>query len=103
MRERQYWEATLIVRISLFLALNFRLDLGQFLMGRNMYHGPKTWPWWRLVAVRFYRAQVNLPSTGWRIWLYTRWGACYLDVICDRRGIVKKRVQFWTFSFRSQC
>jgi hypothetical protein len=50
-------------------------------------HGPQTWPWWRLASVSVIRASgVILPSTGYNVWLYTRWGAYLLGVYFDRRN-----------------
>lgn len=48
-------------------------------------HSPQTWPWWRLFWLRFCRLAVHPPNTGYRVWLYTRWGALFADVAFDRR------------------
>lgn len=49
-------------------------------------HGPQDWPWWRLLSFRLTRLdQVQRPSTGHRLWLYSRWGALYWEVFFDRR------------------
>ena len=52
-------------------------------------HGPQTWPWWRLVVPSVNSIGVQKPSTGWRLWLYTRWGALSFDVYFDRRPKTK--------------
>lgn len=50
-------------------------------------HGPQSWPWWRLVSSSIVKlGNVNTPSTGWRLWLYTRWGAWCGDIYFDRRA-----------------
>lgn len=46
-------------------------------------HGPKVWPWWRLVVVHPVRWSLLSPidranarsHKGYNIWVYTRWGA----------------------------
>jgi hypothetical protein len=48
-------------------------------------HGPQSWPWWRLVSPSIIKLDVHSPSFGWRLWLYTRWGAWCGDVYVDRR------------------
>ena len=37
-------------------------------------HGPQTWLWWRLVSFSFLA-----PNWGYRLWIYSRWGALNLD------------------------
>jgi hypothetical protein len=50
------------------------------------YHGPQTWPWWRWISFSILiLPHVHKPSTGWRLWVYTRWGAAFFDVYFDRR------------------
>jgi len=48
-------------------------------------HGPKTWPWWKLCTFSFVRLTCELPSTGYRLWCYTRAGGRTLDIYLDRR------------------
>jgi len=48
-------------------------------------HGPQTWPWWKVFTLGFNRIDQVLPNTGWRMWIYTRWGAKGFDVCFDRR------------------
>ena len=48
-------------------------------------HGPQTWPWWRLFGLGFCRLAVHDPSTGYRMWVYTRAGGRTVEVIFDRR------------------
>ena len=43
-------------------------------------HGPQTWPWWRLIAVKLYQLKISKPSSAWRLWIYTRWGALFGDL-----------------------
>ncbi|WP_290439381.1 hypothetical protein [Xanthomonas axonopodis] len=31
------------------------------------------------------RLELCRPTTGYRLWVYTRWGAMYGDVVFDRR------------------
>jgi len=52
-------------------------------------HGPQTWPWWRMVSLGPVRLDVYPPSTGYRLWVYTRWGACYGDLVFDRRNLAR--------------
>jgi hypothetical protein len=59
--------------------------------GLRPAHGPQTWPWWQLVAFAFVRLDVHLPSTGYRLWVYTRFGAVYGDIVFDRRQVAQKR------------
>lgn len=49
-------------------------------------HGPQTWPCWRLMSFSLVRLEMAEPSSGWRLWVYTRWGAWYGDMVLDRRG-----------------
>lgn len=51
-------------------------------------HGPD-WshrPWWKPVAVLFCAVSVHAPSTGYRLWIYTRLGTMHFDVYFDRRN-----------------
>lgn len=50
-------------------------------------HGPQNWPWWRLFSIRVVRIDMCWPSTGRRMWFYTRWGAGYVGIIFDRRRV----------------
>lgn len=47
------------------------------------------WPWWRRVRVRVVRLAVSFPSTGYRLWVYTRHGAYEAEVCFDRRPRVE--------------
>ena len=51
----------------------------------NCLHGPQVWEWWRLLGYLICTTTVAPPSTGYRLWLYTRWWAVYLDITFDRR------------------
>ncbi len=44
--------------------------------GVPVQYGPQTWPWWRLLSLSFLRLEVYRPTTGYRLWAYTRWGRC---------------------------
>jgi hypothetical protein len=54
---------------------------------------PKLWPWWRLIAFTYCNLDssvdpvfgVHPPSSGRRLWIYTRWGSIYGDIYIDRR------------------
>lgn len=48
-------------------------------------HGPQTWPWWKVCGLRYCVIGVSPPSTGHRLWIYTRWGAWLGDLVVDRR------------------
>lgn len=50
-------------------------------------HGPKVWPWWRMFSARLYKAAVHRPSTGYNLWIYTRWGAKCVEIYFDRRNL----------------
>ena len=51
-------------------------------------HGPQQWPWWRLLSFGLVRQDIQRPSTGRRLWIYTRWGAFYVGIIIDMRAKV---------------
>lgn len=48
-------------------------------------HGPQEWRWWRLFSSSIIRLNPWPPSTGIRLWVYTRWGAICFDVYIDHR------------------
>jgi hypothetical protein len=49
-------------------------------------HGPQVWPWWKLISWKFVRKAVQPPSTGYGLWVYTRWGAVTpIEIYFDRR------------------
>ncbi len=64
--------------------IDFHLDGHRF---TKHTHGPKTWPWWRLVVVHIVAWDGGLNNEarklddrfntlkGYNIWIYTRWGA----------------------------
>jgi len=35
-------------------------------------HGPKRWPRWRLFSLSLIRLDTYPPSTGYRLWVYTK-------------------------------
>lgn len=49
-------------------------------------HGPKVWPRWKRFAFGpLLDLNVTAPSTGTRLWLYTRAGGRHCDLYIDRR------------------
>ncbi len=64
--------------------------------GGGCKHGPKSesWPRWKFVAFSWlelvkgnaylYRDRPAQHSSR-RLWIYTRWGTCHVDVTIDRR------------------
>jgi hypothetical protein len=65
-----------------------RVSRGHWIQGR-MGHGPRRWPWWRLLSVRIYRLAVCPPTTGFVIWFYMRRGAASIQVVFDRRRLMQ--------------
>jgi len=58
--------------------------------GGGCRHGAcsQSWPWWKLASILFCRIAIDpklSPSSGWRVWFYTRRGALYADLHIDRR------------------
>lgn len=99
--ERRYYNFTFILKLHALLAFNFLFSTAHMGEGPMKYHGPQTWPWWRLVAPRMMQIRGSygpMPEAR-RLWLYTRWGAYYCDFMLDRRGVVQKRVQGWIRSW----
>lgn len=68
------------------MKIKFELSAAHFADGMKVSHGPQKWPWWRLFSLRLVRIACGKPSTGWRVWLYTRWGAGHIGVYFDRRS-----------------
>lgn len=66
-----------------------------FYYGRPLQcaHGPQVWPWWRLVTPSFISLHVHPPSSGYRLWLYTRWGSPCFDIYFNRRDKVTEQGQ----------
>lgn len=68
-------------------------DVHESFRGKPRYQGvqhdecPKSWPWWRIVAFYLGRLDIVAPTSGMRLWVYTRWGSIYADVVIDRRGL----------------
>jgi hypothetical protein len=54
-----------------------RLAISDPFFSTVVFHGPKTWPWWRLVSFSFVRcgrtSDTSYPRT-YRLWVYFRWG-----------------------------
>lgn len=67
------------------MIIRFSKSFAHFRTHLHPMHGPQIWPWWRLVSFGPHRLGVCSPSTGYRLWIYTRWGACHFDVFFDRR------------------
>ena len=69
------------------MRIKFSKSFAHFRSDLHPTHGPQVWPWWRLVSFSVVRLEIHLPSTGYRLWVYTRWGACFFDVYFDRRNL----------------
>lgn len=69
--------------------MRIRLNVSRAHFRPDMHptHGPQVWPWWRLVSFGLVHLEVAKPSMGWRLWVYTRWGAGYGDLVLDRRKL----------------
>lgn len=92
--------ATLILKLTNMLALNLKISSTHWKPRfGGVKHGPQVWAWWHLFSLSLISLEVYAPTTGKRLWLYTRWGALYADFILDRRREVKKRFQFRTMSW----
>lgn len=51
-------------------------------------HGPKVWPWWKLIVVKIYKCSgVTQPSTAYNVWIYTKHQARMFMVAFDRRKL----------------
>lgn len=63
----------------------------KFFLSGHVYHpshGPQVWPWWKIVSWKLVKQTVRPPSTGYSLWIYTRWGAMEpVEIYFDRRGI----------------
>lgn len=91
---------TLILKLTNKLAFNFNTTNCHWNSETgNPRHGPQVWPWWLLFSMSLIKLEVCTPSTGRRLWVYTRWGALYADFILDRRGVVTKRFQYSVFKW----
>lgn len=52
---------------------------------RDTAHGPQAWRWWQLLSFSYMPiSSVELPSTGHRLWVYTRWGSWHFDMFLNR-------------------
>ena len=52
----------------------------------NCSHGPQEWSRYKIISFTFARLMmVEVPSTGYRIWIYTKKRAFFFDVYFDRR------------------
>ena len=54
----------------------------------RLFHGPQSWRWRFPVSLTFVRLwDVSTPSSGYRVWIYSRWGAVHASVFFDRRPV----------------
>jgi hypothetical protein len=63
-----------MITVPLTNRIDVHLDGHRF---THTHHGPKVWPWWKLVVFHLARwngAGVNIYK-GYNVWVYTRWGA----------------------------
>lgn len=67
------------------MRIKFDYSTAHFAKELHPHHGPQIWSWWRLFSISIIRLQIAKPHTGYRMWLYTRWGAAYFDVRFIRR------------------
>lgn len=67
-------------------------DAPEDLRGKPRYRGvqhpaaPRSWPWWMLCKVDLVALRAVSPSSGSRLWVYSRWGSGFIDVYVDRRA-----------------
>lgn len=69
-------------------------DTHETLRGKPKYRGvqhdeaprPHEWRWWKLFALNYCHLDVRKPSSGRRLWVYTRWGSVHFDIFVDRRS-----------------
>ncbi|QIP54968.1 hypothetical protein [Hafnia alvei] len=69
------------------MKIKFEYSTAHFADDLKPLHGPQKWPWWRLFAIALIRQDIPRPSTGRRIWFYTRWGAGYVGIYLVRRRV----------------
>lgn len=67
------------------MKVKFEFSTAHFAKHLRPSHGPQNWSWWRLFSIKVVRQDIARPSTGRRMWFYTRWGAGYVGVYIDRR------------------
>lgn len=60
------------------MKIKFESSVAHFSKELHPKHGPQAWPWWRLFSIGVVRQDIPRPSTGRRMWFYTRWGAGYV-------------------------
>lgn len=61
------------------MKIKFDYSLAHFAKDLRPHHGPQVWPWWKVFSLGLYRLEISKPHTGYRLWLYTRWGAGFVD------------------------
>ncbi|BCU91116.1 Uncharacterised protein [Yersinia pseudotuberculosis] len=69
------------------MKIKLELSTAHFAEDLKPSHGPQKWPWWRLFSISVVRQDIHRPSTGRRMWFYTRWGAGYMGIILVRRAL----------------
>jgi hypothetical protein len=85
-KARGFRSDSFLLRLTPTIGLQLQLSSHHY----HPRHGPKTWPWWRLLVVDAVRANPDNPFSThpvhhWNLWFYTRWGAhCHYFAI-DRR------------------
>lgn len=78
-------KAKLVFHLNLYYAVAKNGEVTKSLFPQCA-HGPQTWPLWRLVSMRLGSLNIEKPSTGHRLWVYTRRGSFSVDVIFDRHA-----------------
>ena len=57
----------------------------------HRHHGQRhylcNWPWWQFFSLKAAKITVCPPSTGYRLWVYTRGRAHVFDLVFDRRSV----------------
>jgi len=47
-------------------------------------HGQSDLAWWQLFSTYFCKPNYCYPSTGYRLWVYTRYGAFHIGIVFYR-------------------
>jgi hypothetical protein len=68
------------------------LDLPRTIFTKHT-HGPTVWPHWKVFSISLVRASVYAPSSGWNVWIYTRWHRAVLFEFFVGRGL--SRTELW--------
>lgn len=86
-------------RYTLPVLVEFNTNHWNGAKGGGCCHGPcsLSWPWWKLGALNPVKLHYDprgrargapLTFLGLRLWLYTRWGSCYVELHVDRRELL---------------